>query len=1135
MKTIQNIYIMITLLCLGYAAAAQNSTTTLTPGYWTFGLNAGLAYQSSDVRSTLDGFGFGATLGKNIFFQPGAPLAFDLRGRFLYTRQYGLDPLRSFNIASNRALNGTNLLDYTSYPADLDEPRGFVYQNFKTNTAELSLEGLLTLNRLRERTGVHVGLFGGIGLDWFKTQTDQADSNGNEYFEAYANINESRSNSVIRNELERALDGNYETIADGNSESGTVKFMPSLGLELGYQLSPNFLVYGGHRVTFSGTDALDGERFADPNNDLYHYTNLGLRWTINTTRNQDIARAPEIEIVTPLGSPYTTSSANGLVVANIRHINSAADVNCIVNDRSVNFSYRDGRFSIDTPLRPGTNEVIITAQNPHGMDRETILLVYREAVIETPRIEAPQVRITDPGYNNFRTEAENFMVRATIANVTDYRDIRFEVNGVERDFIFERGTLRANIPLREGNNRVQISATNAAGSDEAETNIMRENRIERPFVNITEPTGSRVESAYRNVRVTAQVRNVERSDQIQVLVNNRRIYSFEFDENKGYVFANLDLDNGENEVVIIAENRAGEARDRVTIRYREPLPDPVRPPSVRITEPNRAAVTTYDARVRIAAIIRNVNSRSNIIFAVNGRRSNNFNFDRRNGRLTANVNLLNGNNEILIRADNRDGQDEQRVAIRRLEEIVVQNPPIVRIYDPRNNSETDRPYVSLEAAIENVTNKSDINLVVNGSSMFNFDFNRATGRLEARIALQDGNNTIRIRATNRDGVDDETVNVRYRSIERPTVRITTPADNAVTDQNSVRIRADITNVDQRNQIRLTVNSQDVDFNFDGSRNELTANANLREGNNTIRVEAQNEAGTASDVVSISLRRPQPPTVGITRPTAGSTTSLKEVTVQAEIENVTNERRISFEVNGKRIGDFELQGKFFTGSAPLQPGANTIRVSANNEDGSAEDVVEVTYRSRSVKFLAPIVRFSEPKAAEIVVNESNFVVKAKTTNVGSAREITMWVNDETWTKFDFNARSQQLTTEISLQPGKNSVRVAVQNRGGKDEAEAHIVLDGAEKPVITVESISQPTVNPLRPGVGRSTIIAKIERISGKENVKILVNDAEIDDFSYNPKSKQLKAIIELARGENEIFIRATNDDGTTEVERTIKF
>ncbi len=1320
MKTNRSIYMTILLLCLGYFAVAQNSTTTLTPGYWTFGLNAGLAYQSSDVKSTLDGFGFGATLGKNVFYRPGAPLAFDLRGRFLYTRQYGLDPLRSYDIANNQALNGANLLDYTSYPVEFEEPRGFVYHNHKTNTAELSLEGLLTLNQLRERTGIHVGLFGGIGLDWFKTRTDQADINGNEYFAGYDNIDENRSNSVIRNELRRLLDGDYETIADGNSEDGTLKFMPSLGLELGYQLSPNFLVYGGHRVTFSGTDALDGVRSSSLDNDLYHYTNLGLRWTINTTREKDIARAPEIEIVTPLGSPYTTSSVNGLVVASIRYINSAADVNCIVNSRSVNFSYNNGRFSVDTPLRPGTNEVIITAQNPHGQARRTVLLVYREAIIETPRMEAPRVRITDPGYNNFRTEAEDFTVRAAIENVTDYRDIRFEVNGIARDFIFENGNLRANIPLREGNNRVQIRATNAAGSDEAETNITRASRIQRPIVDITDPAGSRVESAYRNVRITAQVRNVERSDQIQVLVNNRRSYSFDFDVNKGFITFDADLNNGNNDVIIIATNPAGEARDAVTIIYREPLSEPVRPPSVRITEPSRSAVTTTEARARIEAIVTNVSSRSDITFSVNGRRSNDFNFDTRNGRLTANVNLLPGNNDVLIRAENRDGQDQQSVAIRRLEEIVVQNPPIVRIYAPRNNSETDRTVANLDAAIEYVNDPRDINLLVNGRSISNFNFNRSSGRLTANITLQDGNNTIRIRATNRDGVDDETVNIRYRRIDLPTVRISTPANNATTDRSTVQVRANVSNINSRNQISLLVNGRRTDFNFDSNRNEISANVNLQEeGGNTIRVEAQNEAGTASDAVNVTFRRaapptvriaapannsttesagttlratvtningsrnitvtlngnrvtnfsfngsdltadlnlqegsntanvavsnddgraeasvniryepqrrpaititdparaphtisedsylvrakvqnvdnqndltvlvnsqktrlfnfdrssgdlvvraislregnnavviraqnaggsaeasttllyrlPQPPTVQITEPADGATTNTEKAIIRAKITRVSNPRNVTFTVNGKSVQAFELRGEDFTATVALQAGKNTIGIRVQNEDGSTEDVTELTYELRSAQFLTPSVKFSEPAKPGIVVKKSIFEVKADLINVGSAREITMWLNGKTWKDFSYNARSRKLTAKISLQNGKNTVRIAVQNKGGKAEAETNIVAEMGDKPVITIESISQPTVNPFRPQIANSTVIAKIDHISDENSVKILVNGSKIDDFSYNIMSKKLQATVQLQRGDNEIVIRASNQSGTTEEKRTITF
>ncbi len=1316
MKTNRNIYMLLLILCLGYIASAQQSTSTLLPGYWTFGLNAGLAYQSSDVKAKIEGFGFGATLGKNIYYQPDAPLAFDLRGRFLYTRQYGLNSLRSYNIQNNLALNGAGLLDYTTYPSSLEEPRGFVFQNHETTTAELGLEGLITLNQLRERTGVHLGLFGGLGLDWFKAKTDQAGFDGKEYFEAYANINETRSTSSIRNELERILDGNYETVADGNKDNGSLKFMPSLGVELGLQLSPHFLVYGGHRVTFSGTDALDGERFADPNNDLYHYTNLGLRWTINAAKDKPLARVPEIDLVSPLGSPHTTNTVNGLVIANIRYVNSAADVDCIVNGRSVPFDYKNGRFSVTTSLKPGNNEMLLIARNEHGQDRENLILVYKEAIIETPRIEAPRVRFTSPANSGYRTEANDYGIRASVDNVRDRRDVSFTVNGVERDFIFENGILRSNIPLREGDNRVQIRARNTAGSDEAEVYIIREVRISLPIVDITEPTGNRVESRYRDARVTAQVRNVESKDQIYLVINGRNSNNFEYDANKGYIIAPLYLDNGANSVVIAARNSAGEARDEVIIVYQEPLPEPKNPPAVRITEPARTSTTTTQATTRIEAIISNVSDSRDISFVVNGSRRSDFNFDSRNGRLVANISLLLGNNDIIIRAVNRDGEAQESVSIRRAE-VAIPRPPVVRIYAPSNNSETESAYADLRANIDNVDSKNQIYLVVNGRNIYDFDFNR--GQLNARVALLEGNNTIQVRASNRDGNDEASVGIRYRKVQLPYVQISSPGNNSETGTAATQIRARVENVESKSQIRLLINGRNTNFNLDRNLQDITANVMLSEGNNTIRVEAQNNAGNASDQVTVRYRRaapptvrisspannsttesantnlraivtnissrndvtlrvngnlvsnfnlagsdlsanivlregsnaitvrvsnvdgsdeasvnvtyqafqkpvvtitdpvrspfeiaqnnyvvraivknveskndisiqlnresysffnfdgksgevvirainlkegdnpltirasnrggsaetgvtlryqtPKPPTVTITEPTEGSTTQLNKATVRAIITNMNGKRNISFKVNGKAIGEFDLKGEEFSGVAELQAGENTISISAKNEDGLAEASTKVIFQLKAAQLLKPNVRFVQPSKPGIVSKERSYNIKASITNVANRGEVKMWINDEETADFEYNMRSKQLNSVVTLQPGENTVRITAQNKGGSHEAETIVVYEAADLPVITIVSISQPTVNPFRPQVGSSTIIARIENVSGKESVKILVNDVEIDDFSYNSASKELKATVQLKKGTNTIVLQASNESGKSEEKRTVDF
>lgn len=1322
MKTSQNIYITTLLLLFGaLTLSAQQSSTTFTPGYWTFGINGGWAYQSSDVKARFNGFGLGATLGKNLYYKPGAPLAFDLRGRFLYTQQYGLDGLRSYDLEKNTALNGTGALNYLNYPANLQEPRGFVFANHETTTAELALEGLFTFNRLRERTGVHLGLYGGIGLNWYRAEIDQADALGSEYFEDYANLNDNKSISAVRNDLRNILDGTYETLADGNVDDGSIKFMPSLGFELGYQLSPNFLLYCGHRLTFSGTDALDGQRFEDPNNDLYHYTNLGLRWTIQP--KEEKALSPVIDIILPLGSPYTTNSPTGLVIANIRHINSAADVDCIINGRSVGFSFDKERFSLDTPLKSGSNEVTIIARNAVGQDRKSLILVYNEE-ITPPREEVarPRVRFNNPYTSSTRTEDDNFDIRATIENVNDRNDVTFTLNGSARNFSFSNGELRANIPLREGENVVKIQARNSAGADAAEVSIIRALRILPPTVDITEPTGSRVESAADNIRLSAQVRHVENKSDIRLVVNGRDIWNFEYD--KGYLTAAIDLESGANTVVVTAGNSAGTARDEVTIVYREPVVVQ-NPPQITFIQPNRASSSTTQLTASIEALVKNVPNRSNIVFLENGSRRYDFNFDTKTGRLTTNVNLLLGNNEITIRATNQDGEAEQGVAIRRIkEEVRIPRPPVVRITTPANNSETQTATVDVRAQIEQVSSKSDIALVINGRNSADFSYNASSGQLTARLPLLEGNNTIQIRATNQDGTDDALVNVRYRKVSVPVVQILDPSNNSESTLASTSLRARVEEVLDKSQIRLIVNGKGIPgFTFDPNRNEVKANVTLLEGNNTIRVEAKNEAGEASDLVNvhyrsatppkvsisapannstseianISLRAtvqnvknrsevtvrlngslisdfnlnlasgdlnaninlkegnntmtvrasnadgtaeasvnvryqplqkpvvritdpasspftitqnnyavkaavqhiesktqlnirvngtpttlynfdlktgeltvrainlkegdnavsiratnnsgsaeasvvlhyslPKPPTVSITEPQNGSTTEQSQLTVKATIAHVSSKKSVVFKVNGLVANNFELNGEQFTGTALLKSGENAISISAQNQDGSAEATTKVTFKPKVVMLLKPEVQFTAPLKSGVTVKEKAYTVKANLINVAAMAEITLWVNGEIWGDFDFDPKNRQLSAAIELQNGENIVKIKAQNKGGSDE-EARTIVYKAENqnlPAITIISVSQPTVNPLNPQVGRSTVIAKVTNIKGKENVKIFVNDQELNDFSYDISSNMIQTVVSLKRGKNKILIRASNTEGTAEESREIEF
>ena len=93
----------------------------------------------------------------------------------------------------------------------------------------------------------------------------------------------------------------------------------------------------------------------------------------------------------------------------------------------------------------------------------------------------------------------------------------------------------------------------------------------------------------------------------------------------------------------------------------------------------------------------------------------------------------------------------------------------------------------------------------------------------------------------------------------------------------------------------------------------------------------------------------------------------------------------------------------------------------------------------------------------------------------------------------------------------------------------------QPPVITIESVSEPTINPMNPSQGRSTVIAKIQGIGGAEQITFTVNGQTITDFTFNGKSGMFQSTVNLARGTNTIVIRAENADGAETKTHTMEF
>ena len=1118
-----------------------------TPGWYTLGINGGFAYQTSDVKSTLEGYGLGLTLAKNFYYQPGSTISFDLRGRLMYSETIGLNTKRSTGIQFNDALNGTNALDYTSENGGL----GYYLPNYKTNHAELGLEGVLTANRLRENTGIIISAFGGINLDWYNSNIDQANANGTYDYTQVDDINDSNSSikSILRNNI---LDGVYETNAHGFEDEGKIKFMPSLGLELGYQFTPRFSMHVAHKATFAGADDIDGQLWTNNNsptgtNDVHHYTNVALRWIIEPAQKK--VHAPEIIMIQPSRTPYVSRAPNATVVADIKHVNSAMDVEFFLNGQNFDFDFNGKRLRTDVPLKRGRNEVLITATNSAGTARKNVILVYKEDRNDVPlppppsttRYE-PTVQITSPRGNSYNTEYRDFTVNADIKNVSSERDIDFYVNGRSiNNFSYDNrnDAFTARIELKEGRNEIEIVAKNEVGSNRDEAVIILEKKLDRPTVKITSPSRDPYEIDRESFRVIADIENVTRKSDINVKVNGRGISNFDFDTRTMRVEMNLNLVRGENTVVISASNPSGEDNDRTVIIFEEHNNIPtVNPPQVKITSVDKKSSNLPGCKVTVKARILNVSSKNNITLRVNGSRKD-FSFSNKTKLLTATVNVKNGSNDILIRATNEGGtdQDEERVSCDASTPPPPPSakPPVVRIDTPNNNSTTTKSTTTLKARVTNVRNKQDVRVMLNGKAV-NFSFNPLSGIVSQTLNLVNGNNTILVSGRNNDGKDEETIRVIYKKASNPpTVNINNPNNNASTTKDNTVVKATIKNVTRKQDITLRVNGK-TSSNFSFSGTNLSASIKLNEGKNTISITAKNSDGSDSDNIRITYNAPStPPTVDITSPNNGIATDKNSTTMKATVKNVARKQDVTIKLNGQSVTNFSFITTTVNATLKLKEGKNIISILVKNSDGQDQDQVVITYKPK-VTIAIPVIKFINPTRAGTNSKRQRFTFKVSVKNVTNKNDIKLTFNKKALTSFNFDARKKEVTATVVLINGVNTFDVNATNPGGRATLGTTVkfskrpTTSNIEKPTITGLTASQPAAHPFNPTNLRSTVNCTMKNISSKDQITFVVNGEEINDFTFNATTGKFQCSIRLKTDGtiNKFTITAKNSAGSAE-------
>jgi large repetitive protein len=979
---------------------AYNYVNGLTQGYWTFGLNYGFSYQSSDVRATSEGRGFGLTLAKNLYYSPGSLLAFDVRGRLKYANSYGLDVKPSFGVAPNMAINGNDLNQISYLKDSISDGAGGkkagYYANHRTDMGELGLEAVFTLNRLREQTGIIVQLYGGIGLDWYNVHIDQKDANDVKYKALFKSLDPNDNITTIKTNLKSGLDGTYESFGDGSASGGTVGFMPNLGIELAYQVTPRFQIGFGHKFTFTQTGLFDGQQWDNNNkilstDDLHHYTSFDMKWIINPV--PDVQRAPQIEIYVPEAQPTVTYNPTQMIRAHIRGARSAADVTMTLNNKPINFSYSSGELIADCPLLDGANEVIVGASNEVGRDSKSRTIIYRKRDIPNPNgtqtpnpnLEAPKVVISSPQRNG-QTTVQDIITQASITNVNNKDDVSVSFNGVMVPFSYSNGQVRANIRLTEGSNHIIVYGQNASGKgqDDVYVNYTRvDNPPPPPPPTASYPPSVRIyspengsESTTASVQLSAQTQYIDNSNQIRIRVNGYDVTDFAFRRDNQSINTRLNLQEGSNTIIITVANNDGSNEARTTVYYRAVAPPPPPPPPPP---------------------------------------TNNY-------------------------------------------------PPTVRIVSPADGFASPNPTISMNAVAQFIDNSNQVRVRLNGNDITNFGYRRDNQKITASLNLQEGANTILVTVRNNVGTNEARSTVYYRNARRnddppppppppptpvvrtPKVSIVSPANGSITASSSAALSAVLTNIPSSRNVTVTVNGVNVDnFRMDKSVRNLNAMINLAEGNNTIVVTAFNSDGSDKATTIVTYQKPvvpKPPTVVITSPTSGTVVNTPTTIITAQLTEITDPKKVFVNNNGSSVTDVRLENNNTTVTAvvPLNAGTNVITVLATNNVGTDQKQTTVTYAPEAIK-KPPVISIFTPRVLTLDItrpvldpmnpSSATSVITATVSKVKNMT-VTLFINDVEVPTAIYDPATQTLTHSMPALPGKYIIKVVASNGKLSDE-------------------------------------------------------------------------------------------------------
>ncbi len=195
--------------------------------------------------------------------------------------------------------------------------------------------------------------------------------------------------------------------------------------------------------------------------------------------------------------------------------------------------------------------------------------------------------------------------------------------------------------------------------------------------------------------------------------------------------------------------------------YKREIPKP----EIRFVVPERGGMQVTTRETQVQAVVYHVRNRHDILLLCNGDTLQAFDFDERQGGLSATVPIKDGGNYIRIIAANTTGVDSAYTLVVKPEALARRNLPKIQIDSistPIPNAlNPETATCSISGRIRGVFDAKGVSLDINGSRATDFSFDPQTGRFSYLAQLTKGSNLLVWKARNLDGAVEHAAQIEY--------------------------------------------------------------------------------------------------------------------------------------------------------------------------------------------------------------------------------------------------------------------------------------------------------------------------------------------------------------------------------------